>query len=172
MLLSRVLIFGFILLFLKICDDTDPCLEKAIPDPFNMDILVKAVICGEGGDHWQNDDPDFPGFPEELQNKVILITFYKKHCGGQLSRPMNYQYVIREKWIESQNLGTWSILVTNEEEELIVDIKYEGEQSVAASRHFDFLDFVANRYPDDKFSITYYIFFKNGRLSLDHCERR
>jgi hypothetical protein len=172
MLLSRILIFGFILLFLKICDDTDPCLEKAITDPYNLDIFVKVKLCGEGGASWENDDPDFPGFPEELQNKVIVITFYKKHCGGQLSRPMNYQYVIREKWIENQNLGIWSILVANKEEELIVDIKYEGAQSVAASRKLDYLDIIAHSYPEDKLTIPLYIFIKNGRLSLDHCERR
>ncbi len=152
MLFSRIFIFGFILLFFKLCDETDPCLEKALDDPYEMPIYFNWLL-ELGTKKYNSGDPDVPAIPEELLNKTIIITFYKKHCGGQLSHPMTYQYVVNEKWIKKEGIGKWSINVLNEEEELIIDLKYKDEP-VAAS----------NKIPQSNFS--FYI-NKNGNFVKD-----
>jgi len=68
-------------------------LDKALEDHYEMPIYFNWLT-ESGTKKYNSGDPDAPFIPQELQNKTILITFYKKHCGGQLSSPMTYQYKV------------------------------------------------------------------------------
>jgi len=169
MFVSKILILGFILLFLNFCDEeTDPCLERALADPFEMNLYFEPFLVDSLANPVKNATSFF--LHEILacnhMNRTILITCYKKHCGGQLGGPMKFRYAIRIPFIESQLGGQWSVNVANETEELWIDIQYEDESHISESIHVTYKEFHTHSNDLEKFIWPFYICPPNGNLSF------
>jgi hypothetical protein len=162
MLPSKVFIPAFILLFLNLCgDETDDCLEYALPDPFKAGVYFPWIYC-DIIDTYDGTEDDFPGFMESFQNRIIVITFYKEHCGGQLSSPMQYRYMITENSIVKQGIGVWEININNSKDNLIVDIQFEG--SAVADSYKVNLAHYANRRIN--IALSTYFNLMDGRMAI------
>jgi hypothetical protein len=162
MLPVKVLIPAFILLFFNLCgDETDDCLEYALPESFTAGVYFPWSYCDDI-DSYDGTENDFPGFMESLQNRIIVITFYKEHCGGQLSSPMQYRYKITENAIVKEGIGVWSININNSQENLIADIQFEGS-AVADSYKINLAHYANKRI---NVALITYINVKDGRMAI------
>ena len=84
------ILLGYIILFLGNCETGDECGDNDLhlAEMYQADIYFNWNYCIVGS-------PDYaPDIGEGLLDKTIVITFYKLHCGGDLSTPMEYRYLV------------------------------------------------------------------------------
>jgi len=170
MFLSKFLIGGLILL--RLCyDDTDPCEKFNLKDPYEMNIYAIPMIVNIHDGQMMIYDgsegiPVTMSFDSATINKTIVVKFYKKHCGNIMSQPMEYRYLIRRDWIESQIGGIWEIHVDNSYDEILIDLQYEGDLNFSDKTHIPNEEIRTWLNSNGNFVYPFYICLKGGRLSF------
>lgn len=112
-----LLLAGLSLTGLPGCDLLE-CPKSEVP-PFEIRLHASgSVVTSRGG---------ASGVP-------VLVDFRKRHCSGSLSGTMRYSYVSGEYGrLQKQGIGTWSINVSNEKDEVVFDVLVNDSPHVKGS---------------------------------------